>query len=101
MRHDVRAVQLSYRRCLREEHESQIPNPTFPRPNAPANWPGALKRRHAARNRNAAPVKLSDLFGVRRLRDQDLPALCPGVAGTSPLTAGTLVSYAGTTPLGP
>ncbi len=32
--------------------------------NAQANLPGPLQRLHAARNRNAAPVKLSDWFGL-------------------------------------
>ena len=32
-------------------------------PNEKANLPGPLQRMHAAQNRNAAPVKFSDLFG--------------------------------------
>src|SRR5262249_40243329 len=42
------------------EDSGVIGHPRRRSPNARANLPGPLQRQHAARNRNAAPVKFSD-----------------------------------------
>ena len=44
-------------------------------PNAKANLPGPLQRLNAARNRNAAPVKLSDLLGLGERESRQPPNL--------------------------
>jgi hypothetical protein len=54
-------------------------------PNAKANLPGPLQGLHAARNQNAAPVKLSGWFGGVR---ENLHHYAMGCAGTRPLLIG-------------